>query len=128
MDDLKIGDLVIRVGRGAPACLRLDWVGSSNAVNPAEAVAPFFEQALAEADAGGCFVDMHLEKLEYFNSATIATLIQLIHLAGKAKVPLRIHYAGELRWQAVSFEALERAVRSFGAGKRPNVEFFSGHS
>ena len=127
MDDLHIDDLVIHVDPSAPAFLRLDWLGASNAANPAQAIVPFFERALAEAGAGGRSVDMHLEKLEYFNSATIATLIQLIHLAGKAKVALRIYYAGQLRWQAVSLEALEQAVRSF-RGKRSNVEFFPARS
>ncbi len=124
MDDLHSDDLVIHVDRSVSACLRLDWLGSSNAANPAEAIVPFFERALAEATAGGCFVDMHLEKLEYFNSSTIATLIQLIHLAGKANVPLRIYYDAKLKWQALSFDALERAIHSFGSGAGPDVEFF----
>ena len=126
MDDLNLDDLVIRVDWSAPARLRLDWLGCSDRANPGEALGPFFSQALAEAHRVARPIEMHFERLEYFNSATIATLVQLIHRAGKANVALCIHYSPQLKWQALSFEALERAVRSFGIGGRgPAVEFLS---
>jgi hypothetical protein len=124
MDSLKSDDLTIHVDLSVPECIRLDWTGRSNARNPAEAIGPFFDQVLAEAAGPERQIEMHFEALEHFNSSTIATLIHLINQAGKAKVALRIHYDAELKWQALSFEALQRAVQSFGdKGEQPKVEF-----
>jgi len=128
MDSLKSDDLVIRVDRTVPACLRLDWTGRSNSRDPSQAIGPFFNQMLAEAGPRGAVIDMHFEALEHFNSSTIATLIHLINLSSKAAVALRIHYDGELKWQALSFDALKRAVQSFGGGEKPRVEFFSAQA
>ena len=123
MDGLFTDELVIRVDRTVPACLRLDWAGSSTHVNPGEVLSSFFEKMLAEARAGGSFIEMHFEALRYFNSSTLATLIRLIKTAMFAKVALRIHYDPNLKWQAVSFQPIERAVQSFGTRDKPKVEF-----
>lgn len=128
MDDLKTDDLVIQIDRSVPAWLRLDWLGRSASGNPGQIIGPFFERVLTEATEGALSVEMHFEKLEYFNSSTIATLIHLIHLAIKAKVPLRIYYDAELRWQALSFDALERAVQSLGQIDGSIVEFSAASS
>src|SRR5512140_882578 len=128
MDRLKTDELVIRVDRSAPSCLRLDWQGRSDGVNPTEAISPFFQGVLAEAKAGGCYIDMHFEALHHFNSSTIATLIQLMYASGKAKVPLRVVYDAKLTWQTLAFEGLERAAHSFGNGEWPKVEFFPVHA
>ena len=128
MDRLEADDLLIRVDRSATACLRLDWLGRSNARNPVQVIAPFFDQVLTEAAGYHRYVDMHFEALEHFNSSTIATLIHLINSAGRANVPLRVHYDGELRWQALAFDALKRAVKSFAQGQGPQVEFFSAQA
>jgi hypothetical protein len=128
MDGLTIDDLVIRVDRSVSACVRLDWLGASTSAHPGQAIAPFFEDVLREARESARSVEMHFEELEHFNSATIATLLRLINSAGKAKVPLRIYFDGRLRWQALSFGPLERAVQSFASGERLNVEFLSTHS
>ncbi len=114
MGDLIIDDLLIRVDRSASACLRLDWLGCSDSAAPEPIIRPFFEQVLAEAVESGRFIDMHFEAVDHFNSATIATLIHLVFSAGKARVPLHIHYDAKRRWQVLAFEALERVVHSVG--------------
>ena len=131
MGDLIIDDLLIRVDRSALACLRLDWLGCSDSATPEAIIRPFFEQVLAEAIASGRFVDMHFEAVDHFNSATIATLIHLVFSAGKAKVPLHIHYDAKRRWQVLAFEALERVVhcvgRDQGLGWGPFTNSFVTH-
>jgi hypothetical protein len=125
MDNLITEDLVIRVDRSAPACLRLDWEGSGNSESPGKILVPFFEKVLSEAKEGGFLVDMHFEELAYFNSSAIATLIHLIYAAGKASVALRIHYDPERKWQSLAFEALKRVVPMVASAERPKVEFSS---
>ncbi len=128
MEGLYTDHLVIHVDRSGSACLRLDWLGRSTSVNPGKVLSPFFEQVLAEASRGAQRVEMHFEALEYFNSSMISALIHLIHSALAAKVALRIHYDAALRWQALSFDALERAVHSLGQGDGAIVEFSSAPS
>ncbi len=128
MDSLTTEDLVIRVDESVPACLRLDWEGQGNSESPGKIIVPFFEKVLAEAQAGGCLVDMHFEALEYFNSSAIATLIHLIYAAGRAKVALRIRYASDRKWQSLAFEALKRVVHLVGRDEGLDVEFFSARS
>src|SRR5512140_3747842 len=128
MENLTTEDLVIRVDRSVPACLRLDWEGSGNSESPGKIIVPFFEKVLAEAQERGCLVDMHFERLEYFNSSAIATLIHLIYAAGRAQVALRIHYDPDRKWQSLAFEALKRVVHLVGSGEGLKVEFFSAHA
>src|SRR5512132_2250106 len=123
MEGLYTDHLVIHVDRSAPACLKLDWLGRSTSGNPGKILAPFFEQLLAEASRSARRVEMHFEALEYFNSSMISALIHLIHSARAAKVALRIHYDAALRWQALSFDAIERAVQSLGQIDGSIVEF-----
>lgn len=126
MGDLIIDDLLVRVDRSAPGCLRLDWLGCSDSAAPEPIIRPFFERVLAEAVESGRFVDMHFEAVDCFNSATIATLIHLVFSAGKAKVPLHIHYDAKRRWQVLAFEALERVVHCVGSEQGLSWGPFSG--
>ncbi len=112
MDDLKVGDLLIHVDRSAPAFLRLDWLTPCSTAKPLELLVPFFDHILTEARGGGRGIDMHFEALPYLNSSCIAALVRLIRRAREVKVGLRLYYAGELKWQAVTFELLERAINS----------------
>jgi len=128
MDRFEADDLVIRVDRDAPSCMRLDWLGRSDSRDPIQVIGPFFDQVLTEAAGYHRFIDMHFEALEHFNSSTIATLIHLINSAGRANVAMRIHYDTGLRWQALAFDALKRAIKSFAQGQGPQVDFFSAQA
>ncbi|MDQ3262390.1 MAG: hypothetical protein M3Y59_01835 [Myxococcota bacterium] len=119
MESLKSDDLTIAVSLLASGDYLLDWTGKSNARDPAKVLIPFFDQVLQKA--AGQKVEMHFERLEHFNSSTIATLIHLINSASHSGVPLRIFYDPNLRWQSLSFDALKRALRPFGTESR--IEF-----
>jgi len=124
MDTLKTDDLLIRVDRSGAFTIRLDWTGRSNSRDPGQVILPFFDEVLKEASTESRAIEMHFEVLEHFNSSTIAALIQLINLAGRARVPLRIHYDAALNWQVLSFDALKRALRPFSGGDAANnVDF-----
>lgn len=112
METLKADDLTIAITPLAAGEYRLDWTGRSNARDPAKILIPFFEDMLKRAD--GKRIEMHFEALEHFNSSTIATLIHLINAAARAHVPLTIFFDSQMRWQALSFDALKRALRPFG--------------
>jgi hypothetical protein len=106
MDNFNSGNLAIEVSKPQPAVLRLDWRGKSNDRQPGKLLSPFFATAAAEALAAQAAVEMHFEKLEYFNSSTITSIIQLIQNLRQQKVPLTIVFAGNVKWQKLGFDAL----------------------
>ncbi len=122
-EDLKVGDLLIRVDRTAVAYLRLDWLGPCDNRNPVDLIGPFFEQMLGEASQAGRGIDMHFEALAYLNSSCIAALVRLIKRSREVKVGLRLYYDATLRWQALTFDVLERALSSLVGRAGTKVEF-----
>ena len=105
LESLVAGDLRIDVDRQEGA-LRCDWRGRSVDRDAEATQRPFFDRLLARAQEVGAAVEMHFEELEYFNSSTIGTLITFIQRSRRQKVMLRIFYAGAIKWQSLSFDAL----------------------
>ena len=126
MVNLQADDLTIEVDERTPGRIGLAWLGRSNARNPGAVIHPWFEQIFRGAKERKLAVEMSFDKLEHFNSSTIAVLIQLINSARDRRIPLTIRYDGRLRWQALSFEALKRVLKTFEtAGESPAVSFVS---
>jgi hypothetical protein len=125
MEDLRTEDLVIHVDGREPEYLRLDWLGSSNSGELGDVVIPFFKRVLADASQDGRVVDMHFEALEYFNSSTIAALVQFIRAVQEGGVSMEVVYDSRQKWQAMSFDALRRALRPFEAADGASVRFRS---
>jgi hypothetical protein len=110
LHELRSGELHIN-STTAPACLRLTWHGRSAAPDPRAVLIPYFEQAIDVAQRSGTSVEMHFETLDYFNSATIAALIDAIRLGSERRVPMVMIYNEGVRWQRKSFEALRMFTR-----------------
>lgn len=113
MVNLHSEDLSIEVDERTPGLLVLTWSGRSASRSPGAVLHPWFEQLFSYARERGASVEMRFEKLEHFNSSTIAVLIQLISSAQERGLKLTLRYAGNLRWQALSFDALKRALKPF---------------
>ena len=56
-------------------------------------------------------IEMHFEKLDHFNSSTIAAVIRFIQDARQRGVKLIIVYNQALKWQKLSFDAMRVFVR-----------------
>jgi len=93
---------------------RLFFTGRSNSRHPALIMGPMWSQVMAVAKSEQHGIELDLAKLEHFNSSTISTLVQFINEAHHAGVKLVVRYDGSLKWQAMSFEALQRAIAAFG--------------
>jgi hypothetical protein len=104
VESLTAGDLSIAVEEGPT--LLLNWLGKSNDRQPNKVLEPFFDKVLDAAATKKLAVEMHFEKLEYFNSSTISSLIQMIQKARTKAVRLVIQYNATIRWQKLSFDAL----------------------
>jgi len=110
LHELRSGELCIDSTVG-PECLRLEWRGRSAARDPRAILIPYFEQAIAVARTSGTPVEMHFEGLDYFNSSTIAALIDAIRLGSEHRVPMVMFYKENVRWQRMSFDALRMFTR-----------------
>ena len=105
MENFISGSLAIHVTVGSGA-LRLDWRGKSNDRQPGKQLSPFFAKASAVAQERHVSIEMHFENLEYFNSSTITSIIQLIQDMRQKKIALVIVFAGNVKWQKLGFDAL----------------------
>ncbi len=124
MDDtIQLGDLAAQLDRADPGVLRVRLSGRSSSREAGNALAPLFDRVLADARAEPRALALHFEKLEYFNSSTIAALVQFIRSANEGGVALTIVYDARQRWQSMSFDALRRALRPFESGTGPTVQF-----
>jgi hypothetical protein len=111
VEGLVAGDLRIDVDR-QDGVLRCDWRGRSVERDAELTLRPFFDRLLARAQELGVSVEMHFEELDYFNSSTIGTLITFIQRSRRQKVMLRVFYAGDIKWQSLSFDALRMFEKS----------------
>jgi len=118
-----IGELRTTLERDGAATLRLRFEGKSASREAGRVLAPVFDEVLAAAVAERRVIALHFEKLEYFNSSTIAALVQFIRAAQRSAVGVTVVYDAGQKWQAMSFDALKRALRPFETGKAPSVQF-----
>lgn len=124
METVVLGDLTAELDAKIPALLRVALTGKSASREAGKVLAPLFDRILATARAERRALELHFERLEYFNSSTIAALVQFIRATQEAGVSLTIAYDPSQKWQAMSFDALSRALRPFdGGGGTPVVRF-----
>ncbi len=123
METIQLGDLAALLDRGDAGVLRVRLSGRSSSREAGKTLAPLFDRVLSDAKAELRVLALHFERLEYFNSSTIAALVQFIRAAHELGIGLTVVYDGKQRWQAMSFDALRRALRPFESGTGPAVQF-----
>jgi hypothetical protein len=107
MENLTADDLTIEASEGEPpAPITLVWKGKSDDRYPGKVLGPYFGRVLARAEERRAPVEMHFEKLDHFNSSTIAAVIRFIQDARQRAVKLVLVYNQQLKWQKLSFDAL----------------------
>ena len=124
MDQTTLGELSAELDRSASGLLHVRLAGKSSSRDAGKVLAPLFDEILAAADVEQRAVVLHFERLEYFNSSTIAALIQFARAAQDRGVPLTVTYDGRQKWVTMSFDALKRALKPPADGK-PGVVFMS---
>lgn len=123
METIQLEDLSAGLDRQYAGTLRVRLSGRSSSREAGRTLAPLFDRILSEAKRDALLLVLHFEKLEYFNSATIAALVQFIRSANEAGLGLTIVYDPAQKWQAMSFDALRRALRPFEASGATTVHF-----
>jgi hypothetical protein len=123
VDTITLADLTAQLDRSDLSTLRIRLSGKSASREAGKVLAPLFDQALSTATGEHRGLALHFEKLDYFNSSTIAALVQFIRAAQRASVALTVVYDGTAKWQAMSFDALRRALKPFDQGGLSTVQF-----
>lgn len=121
-----LGELTVSAAREATNLLRVLLTGKSAGRDAGRELQPVFERLLSTAKEEGRTLVFHFEKLDYFNSSTIAGLVQFIRTAQQGGVGLIVRYDAGLKWQAMSFDALRRALKPLEAGDGPTLRFDGG--
>lgn len=116
MMNLQADELLIEVDERETGILVLNWLGRSASRSPGSVLHPWFDQLFGVARERNAALEMRFERLEHFNSSTIAVLIQLINSAQDRRIRMTVRYDANLRWQTLSFDALRRALRPFDSG------------
>ena len=116
-------DLQTTLEREGAATLHVRFEGKSASREAGRELAPLFDGVIAIATAEQRDIVMHFERLSYFNSSTIAALVQFIRAVQKVGRGVSVVYDGAQKWQVLSFDALKRAMRPFETGKGPSVSF-----
>jgi hypothetical protein len=123
VERVAIDELVAELDRSAAGILRVRLSGRSVGPEAGKQLGPLFDRMLALGRDEGRVLVLNFEKLEYFNSSTVAALVQFIRATQEAGLGLTVVYDGRQRWQALSFDALRRALRPAPGGHAPSVHF-----
>ncbi len=67
---------------------------------------PYLADAVRLAERRGLHIELRFERLDYFNSATISSIIRFIRTARTRALRTTLTYDGRRRWQRFSFGAL----------------------
>lgn len=110
---MKHGRLMVEVDETRPS-IRVDFLGRSNDRTPESVLIPFFDDLTAKALLKSGVVELHFERLEFFNSSTISTIIQCVMKMRQRGVRAEISYDARQKWQKVFFEALGMLRRGDG--------------
>lgn len=90
-----------------PEAVCLELRGMSMAREPSTFLLPIFFDALELADREGKLLQMDFQLLEYLNSSSISPVIRTLERARRGQGRVRVLYNKSLKWQALSFTALE---------------------
>lgn len=123
MIQVGLGELKVVAERQGADRIDVRLTGKSSSRDAGRELLPVFEKLMAAASEEHRTLVLHFEKLEYFNSSTIAALVQFIRTAHQQGVALIVRYDAALKWQAMSFEALSRALRPFEVQGKAGLQF-----
>ena len=109
---LQLGDLEIEVGNSST--VRLVFRGKSNHREPDAVLRPLFHEVIKNATTNRTPVELHFEKLEFFNSSTITSVIHFIKDLRSRQIATQVTYDATHKWQKVFFDALGMLQKADG--------------
>lgn len=85
----------------------LEWAGMSMAREPGQFLLPILSKALDLGLQTSKPLVIDFQQLEYLNSSTISPVIRILEHARRGHGRVKVLYKKGLKWQALSFTALE---------------------
>ena len=108
MKNLKSNGLEITFEAGTKNVIT--WFGRSDARDPSSLINPYFEEIMDTLQ--GKELEVKFEHLQFINSSTLLTIVQMIKNLDQHRVKSTITYDKNSKWQGASFRALEIIVNS----------------
>jgi hypothetical protein len=87
--------------------VRVSWSGRSTAREPGRFILPVLSKAVELCEESRAPLVLDFRKIEYMNSSTITPVIRTLEQARRASRSIRILYAKAIKWQELSFSALQ---------------------
>jgi len=87
--------------------IRVEWTGKSTARDPGGFIAPILAKALKHSRTSGRPLVVDFVHIAYMNSSTITPIIRILDEAKRKGDKVTVLYKRSLKWQELSFSALE---------------------
>jgi len=83
------------------------WTGKSTNRKPSEFISPILADTIKKSNATKKRIMLDFRKLDYMNSSTITPIIKILERAKRGAIQITLLYNRSLKWQDLSFSALE---------------------
>ena len=87
--------------------ITMAWTGKSTHRKPSEFISPILAETIRRSNASKKRIIMDFRRLEYMNSSTITPIIKILERAKRGATEITLLYNKSLKWQDLSFSALE---------------------
>ena len=88
-------------------CIMSKWTGKSIDRNPGKFITPILVNVLKKSSDRNKRIILDFRELNYMNSSTITPIIKVLERAKRGAIQVTVLYEKTLKWQDVSFTALE---------------------
>jgi hypothetical protein len=96
----------------------LKWSGVSEIQDPENTIGPFLKGLLPSFTGKNVVLDFR--HMEYWNSATLQPIMQLIKALGAEHISTELLYNNDVEWQRITFRCIKAIIRTFD-----NISFVS---
>lgn len=93
--------------RDEPSAVHVHWSGESTAREPGKFILGILTKAIDLSTRDGKPLVLDFQDIGYMNSSTITPIIRVLDRAMRGSNEVRVVYKRDLKWQQLSFTALE---------------------
>ena len=87
--------------------ITINWSGKSVDREPGKFITPILVNAIRRSSGLNKKIILDFRKLAYMNSSSITPVIKILERAKRGRTQIRVVYKKSLKWQDLSFSALE---------------------
>jgi hypothetical protein len=102
----KSGKLTLEIEEGNSG-ININWIGKSDDRNPGNFIYPLLLENLKKGTESNMNLVLNFQNLEFMNSSTITPIVKILQEAKNGNSSVKIVYSNSLKWQELSFSALE---------------------